>query len=138
MMFEPINDPIKPAMTENGNINTILFEIAILLKQSNKMNSVTVIDNATAIPKKSFLPAAVKLPHIAPTITDIPDAIRINIYKRSDGINIFSISNDATARRITKTAIPIIVEYSILLSIFNVDVFFNFTPEDIKKSLRIC
>ena len=79
-----------------------------------------------------------KLPHAAPIMTEIPDDTRMNMYKYSDAIKIFSISNEETARRITKTAIPIITQYSILLKIFKFDMFFDFTPEDIKKSLRIC
>ena len=44
-----------------------------------------------------------------------------------------SYKDEETARRITKTAIPIIAQYSILLKIFKFDMFFDFTPEDIKN-----
>ena len=138
MIFAPATEPIKPEITETGNIIIIFSEIAILLKQSNNMNSITVSVNATAIPKNSFFVFAVKLPNAEPAITENPDAISISMYRYSDGIKMFNISSDETASRITKIRMPAIVEYNILLSIVLFDLFLVFTPEDIKKSLRIC
>lgn len=133
MIFTPVTEPIKPAITATGKIIIILLEISILLKQSNSVNSITVSVNVTAIPKNNLFAGAKKLPVAAPVMTDIPDEIRINMYKYSDGMKIFNISNDETARRITKIRIPAITEYNILLSIVPFDLLFVFTPEDIKN-----